>query len=157
MICSTASAAAAKSADPADERAKWVLAESIILKERAGLGTGPESWVQAAELLQQVYAKKQDDALPLVYAISFLLEGAELAEALAGAFQPGPVGTGIDLGQRGSGDAGIGAGGAPGPIVFDDQAGEASQVVGGFGVVAGQDGVEVGISQDLGGVDLVWL
>lgn len=70
------SAAAAKTADPADERAKWVLAESIILKERAGLGTGPESWVQAAELLQQVYAKKQDDALPLVYAISFLLEGA---------------------------------------------------------------------------------
>jgi hypothetical protein len=69
---STAAAAAA----PDDDRLRWALAESIVLRERSGPRAGPDAWGQAADLLEKVHAGHPSDALPLSYAVSFLLEGA---------------------------------------------------------------------------------
>jgi hypothetical protein len=69
-------ATSAAAAAPGDDRLRWALAESIVLRERAGPRVGPEAWGQAADLLEKVHAAHPQDGLPLSYAVSFLLEGA---------------------------------------------------------------------------------
>jgi len=61
---------------PDDDHARWAVAEATVLRERAGPSSGPESWTQAADLLEKVHAAHLADGLPLAYAVSFLLEGA---------------------------------------------------------------------------------
>jgi len=67
---------AAATAAPDDDRLRWALAESIVLRERSGPRAGPDAWTAAADLLEKVHAGHPSDALPLGYAVSFLLEGA---------------------------------------------------------------------------------
>jgi len=69
-------ATAAATAAPDDDRLRWALAESIVLRERSGPRAGPDAWTYAADLLEKVHAGHPADGLPLGYAISFLLEGA---------------------------------------------------------------------------------
>ena len=69
-------ATAAAMASPDDDRTRWALAEATVLRERAGPPAGAESWTQAAELLEKIHNAHRSDALPLAYAVSFLLEGA---------------------------------------------------------------------------------
>lgn len=69
-------ATAAQTASPDDDRARWALAEAVVLRERAGPPVGAEAWTQAAELLEKVHAAHRSDGLPLAYAVAFLLEGA---------------------------------------------------------------------------------
>lgn len=69
-------ATAANAAAPADDRARWALAEAVVLRERAGPRTGVAAWTQAIDLLEKVHAGKPGDGLPLVYAVSMALEGA---------------------------------------------------------------------------------
>jgi hypothetical protein len=61
---------------PNDDKARWAMAESLVLRERAGPKTGPEPWTQAADLLEKVHAGHPADALPLVYAVGMLLEAS---------------------------------------------------------------------------------
>jgi hypothetical protein len=69
-------ATAAATAVPDDDRLRWALAESIVLRERSGPRAGPDAWTYAADLLEKVHAGHPADGLPLGYAVSFLLEGA---------------------------------------------------------------------------------
>jgi len=69
-------ATAANTAAPADDRTRWALAEAVVLRERAGPATGAAAWAQAVELLEKIHAGHAGDGLPLVYAVSFALEGA---------------------------------------------------------------------------------
>ncbi|MCE9636569.1 MAG: hypothetical protein K8T90_12765 [Planctomycetes bacterium] len=69
-------ATAALAAAPADDRAHWAMAEAIVLRERSGQHGGPAAWTLAAEHLSKIHARKPADALPLAYAVGFLLEGA---------------------------------------------------------------------------------
>ncbi len=66
----------AHAAHPEDDRTRWALALSLVLRERAGPRTGAEAWTRAADLLVDVYGRTPGEGEALAYALSFLLEGA---------------------------------------------------------------------------------
>lgn len=60
---------------PDDAHATWALALALVLGERAGVGTGPDAWERAADLLVELPADAAQRRQALGYAITFLIEG----------------------------------------------------------------------------------
>ncbi len=63
-----------------DPRAAWALANALVLRERSGLAQGAASWLRAADLLVEAHAATPGAGEALGYAVTFLVEGAALAE-----------------------------------------------------------------------------
>ena len=78
-------AKSANDAAPKDDRTRWALAETMVLRARAGQSRDPALWTSAAALLETVHAGRPTDPLPLAYAVSFVLEGACAAPDAASA------------------------------------------------------------------------